>query len=473
VARARPSHPNASRVATPQWASRAVGVEGAVVHRRAGDGPLRLRGVGQPGRQRRVPPGEDLAGTAGADLVAQRLEAVIALPLRGLELAGGRLEPRDAEGRGAGIEGHDPRGLSGVERRLLHLRAGGDDADDLALDDALRRARVLHLLAQRDAVALPHELRDVGVRGMPGDAAHRNGVAVAVPGPGGEGDLERLRRHEGVLEEELVEVPHAEEEERVRVLRLHAVVLLHGRRLHGSGRRHEGTWSISYPVRVLALDTTTPRGSLAVADDEGVLAEARVLTGVGHSRWVLGAADALLQGLGIAPASIDGFAVTVGPGSFTGLRVGISTIQGLAIAAARPCVGVSALDVLALAAGVAAGGAERIVALMDAFRGETYAGVYDRDGRPVGPARVGRLEELVGEAGADGRPTAYVGDAAVTQRDAIRVVDPAGLFPEVELFLAAPLARAAIARLAAGRGEPAAALRPLYLRGADIRPARP
>jgi tRNA threonylcarbamoyladenosine biosynthesis protein TsaB len=225
-------------------------------------------------------------------------------------------------------------------------------------------------------------------------------------------------------------------------------------------------------VRVLALDTTTPRGSLAVAGEEGVLAEARIVTGSGHSRWVLGAADALLRGLAIAPASLDGFAVTVGPGSFTGLRVGISSVQGLAIAAGRPCVGLSALDVLALAA-AGRGEAGRIVALMDAYRGETYVGTYDGDGRPAGPARIGLLDVLVGETRAEGVPTAYVGDAALAHRETIEAIDPAGLFPDLDLYLAAPLARAALGRLGAGQGEAAEALRPLYLRGADIRPSRP
>jgi tRNA threonylcarbamoyladenosine biosynthesis protein TsaB len=225
-------------------------------------------------------------------------------------------------------------------------------------------------------------------------------------------------------------------------------------------------------VRVLALDTTTPRGSVAVAGEEGVLAEARVLTEHGHSRWALGATDALLHGLGIAPAALDGFAVTVGPGSFTGLRVGISSIQGLALAAGRPCVGLSALDVLALAA-AGRSGAVRIVTLVDAFRGETCARRYDAVGRPLGPAQVGALETLVAEAGAEGLPTAYVGGVAAAHRDAIATLDAAALFPEVDLYLAAPLAAAAIARLAAGRGEAPSSLRPLYLRGADVRPPRP
>jgi len=225
-------------------------------------------------------------------------------------------------------------------------------------------------------------------------------------------------------------------------------------------------------VRVLALDTTTTRGSLAIADDEGLLAEARVLTANGHSRWVLGAADTLLRGLGIAPSAVDGFAVTLGPGSFTGLRVGISSVQGLAIAAGRPCVGLSTLDVLALAAAGRCDAA-RIVALMDAFRGETYAAAYDGHGRPLAPAQAFGLEALLGEIDGGGGRTAYVGDAAATHRDAIASADPGGVFPDVELYLAAPLAREGLARLAAGKGEPAVSLRPLYLRGADIRPPRP
>jgi tRNA threonylcarbamoyladenosine biosynthesis protein TsaB len=224
-------------------------------------------------------------------------------------------------------------------------------------------------------------------------------------------------------------------------------------------------------VRVLALDTTTARGSLAVAAHDGLLAEARVVTSDGHSRWVLGAAEALLRGLGLEPAVLDGFAVTVGPGSFTGLRVGISSVQGLGLAAGRPCVGLSTLDVLALSA---AGRAPRVVALMDAFRGETYAAVYDGSGRALAPPCVGALDAaLDGLADAGSDATAFVGDAAARHRAAIEARVPGALFPETDPFLAATLARAALARLAAGEGVPAAALRPVYLRPPDIRPPRP
>ncbi len=177
------------------------------------------------------------------ELVA--VEAGGPFPLGGHELPGGGLEPRDTEALCPGLDRHHEGSLGGVEGRRLELRAGGDDAHHLALDDTLRRPRVLHLLAQGDPEALADEPPDVGGGRVPGDPAHGHGVPVPIPGPRGEGDLEGLRRHHGVLEEELVEVPHPEEEEGVRVLRLHALVLLHGRRLEQGGRRHVGRWSIS------------------------------------------------------------------------------------------------------------------------------------------------------------------------------------------------------------------------------------
>ncbi len=220
-------------------------------------------------------------------------------------------------------------------------------------------------------------------------------------------------------------------------------------------------------MRVLAVDTTTQRGSLAVVSDEGVLAEARVTTGAGHSRWLLPALDAVLRGLGLAAAELDAFAVTTGPGSFTGLRIGLSSVQGLALASGRPCVGLCALDMLALAA---AGSSPSIVTLMDAFRGEVYWAVYDGAGARLSGPHVGPLEQALAEAPAG---AAFVGDAVATLRRRIADGVAGALFPEVELHLGATLGRAALGRLAAGDTVTASELRPLYLRGADARVSRP
>jgi tRNA threonylcarbamoyladenosine biosynthesis protein TsaB len=220
-------------------------------------------------------------------------------------------------------------------------------------------------------------------------------------------------------------------------------------------------------VRVLAVDTTTPRGSVAVVSEEGTLGEARVVTGDGHSRWLLLAVDALLRGVGSEPAALDAFAVTCGPGSFTGLRIALSSIQGLALACARPCVGISTLDVLALSA---AGAGGPIIAVMDAFRGETYVAVYDEAARPLGDPRVGVLEE-VASALPDG--AVFVGDAALSQRSRIEALVPGARFPQTDLFLAAAVGRAALERVRKGDTVTAAQLRPLYLRGAGVASPRP
>jgi tRNA threonylcarbamoyladenosine biosynthesis protein TsaB len=218
---------------------------------------------------------------------------------------------------------------------------------------------------------------------------------------------------------------------------------------------------------VLAVDTSSPRGSLAIAGPEGVLAAASVVTADGHSRWLLPAVASLLRGLALDAASLDLFAVTTGPGSFTGLRVGLGSVQGLALASGRPCVGLSTLDVLAASC---AGAAGTIVALVDAFRGEVYSGVYDSAGCLRGERAVGRLAAALEGVPAD---SAFVGDAALALHDTIANAVPGARFPEWPRFLAPALAAAALRLGAAGATVSAADLRPLYLRGADIRPPRP
>ena len=106
--------------------------------------------------------------------------------------------------------------------------------------------------------------------------------------------------------------------------------------------------------------------------------------GMGHSRRLMPAVDFLLRGLDIPPSAVEGFAVTAGPGSFTGLRVGLACVQGLALASGRPCLALGTLDVLAARI---AGAADTLVAVMDAHRGEVYVGDLRRRGAAAGRAR--------------------------------------------------------------------------------------
>jgi tRNA threonylcarbamoyladenosine biosynthesis protein TsaB len=106
-------------------------------------------------------------------------------------------------------------------------------------------------------------------------------------------------------------------------------------------------------MHVLALDTTTRDGSVALVDEIGIVEERRGEGSRTHAERLPGELLALAAAHGLSAGDIDLFAVASGPGSFTGLRIGIATIQGLAFTTKRPVVAVSALE--ALAASAAAG----------------------------------------------------------------------------------------------------------------------
>lgn len=223
-------------------------------------------------------------------------------------------------------------------------------------------------------------------------------------------------------------------------------------------------------MRVLALDTTTRAGSVAVVDDGRVLAE---LAGNGartHAERLPGEILDVLASVSLTTADIDLFAVASGPGSFTGLRIGIACIQGLATVHRRPVAAVSALRALgeAAASGLTAG--TRVGAWMDAHRGEIYTALYDivEPATPTGAAvlqeveeaRVGRPAEIMERWLASGAPAMICGDGAVLQASHVA---PASR------VLAPPSLASHIGRLALLEtpGSPAA-VQPFYVRRPDV-----
>lgn len=135
-------------------------------------------------------------------------------------------------------------------------------------------------------------------------------------------------------------------------------------------------------MKILAIDTATHTGSVALTDDGAVLAEYSLLSEETHSRRLLQAVDYLLARTGLVWEGIDGLAVTIGPGSFTGIRIGLATVKGLAMATGRPVVGISTLD--ALAANLFSTFSP-IFPVIDARKKEVFTAVYypDQEGRPV------------------------------------------------------------------------------------------
>lgn len=125
-------------------------------------------------------------------------------------------------------------------------------------------------------------------------------------------------------------------------------------------------------MRVLAADTATEWGSVAVVGPGGTLAERSAHVPGGHLEWLIPAIDDLLAGSRLTRDDIEGFAVSLGPGGFTGLRIGVATAAAWAHAAGRPLVGISTLE--AIAAGVGETGV--ILAAVDARRGEVAAALF-------------------------------------------------------------------------------------------------
>lgn len=129
---------------------------------------------------------------------------------------------------------------------------------------------------------------------------------------------------------------------------------------------------------ILSVETATLSGSVALSRGDEIVAALRGDSGISHSNTLLNDIDKLLHEAQVELTEIDVFAVATGPGSFTGLRIGIATVKGLAATLDRPCAGVPTLHAVALSAGAS----DRSVALLPAGRGEVFAQLFSvtRDG---------------------------------------------------------------------------------------------
>jgi tRNA threonylcarbamoyladenosine biosynthesis protein TsaB len=219
---------------------------------------------------------------------------------------------------------------------------------------------------------------------------------------------------------------------------------------------------------LLALDTTTAGGSCALVRDGGVVLERAGDHTRPHDARLPRDLMTLLEQAGATLDSIDVYAVATGPGSFTGLRIGIAMMQGLAFSASKPLIGVSAFDALAERAADRSG---RVATWIDAWRGEVYAALYE-EGRELEGPTVERPETVLARLAHV--PTIFAGDAAAIHRESI--VRALGRHATIVEPAAPPLAGAVgmlAARAAAGGHAPAPhAIRPLYVRRPDAELAR-
>ncbi len=189
-------------------------------------------------------------------------------------------------------------------------------------------------------------------------------------------------------------------------------------------------------MKVLAIDTSTMLGGVALLDGDILRAETRLNIKVAHSERLLGEIHLCLQRCAIRLDEVDVFALAIGPGSFTGLRVGLSTVKGLAFATGIRVVAVSTLEAFALNAAFSR---HPVCPLLDARKNEVYGALYQWSGG--GFARLLQegaypISEVLRRL--DG-PTLFLGEGALIYRAAIEdAIGTTALFGTPEMMAPSP-----------------------------------
>jgi len=211
---------------------------------------------------------------------------------------------------------------------------------------------------------------------------------------------------------------------------------------------------------ILALDTSSSLGSVALARGGSILAARAFEADHGHSQRLLPAIEAVFSDAGHGVGNVDLFAIVVGPGSFTGLRVSLACARGLA--GAKPCFGALATDVAAWAA---RGLGSRILAVTDLFHGEVFASAHDEEGALISNRESGDLSAVLAALSEFVRaPAVATGSAATKHGTEIESAFPGIRVLALEGGLAPHLAGFALAKATAETTCPAGELLPFYLR---------
>ena len=220
-------------------------------------------------------------------------------------------------------------------------------------------------------------------------------------------------------------------------------------------------------LKTLAIDTSSMSGSVALCYGDKILSESLLNVRSTHSERLLQQIDQMLQVTGTAVADLDLLAVVHGPGSFTGLRVGLATAKGLAVAADLPVMGISSLEVLAMNLPFCA---YPVCAFLDARKAEVYSCFYDcRTGFPVALSEERVLSPLELLDGLDGE-VSFVGDGVSLYRALIeeKLAERAKLPPpSVHQARSSAVAALAARRYMAGEHSTDAILTPCYIRPSD------
>ena len=217
-------------------------------------------------------------------------------------------------------------------------------------------------------------------------------------------------------------------------------------------------------MRILSVDTSTAACSIVLSEDGKLKGEINTESEETHSVRLLPGIDTLLRSCGCTIKDIDAFAVICGPGSFTGVRIGLTAIKGLAESLAKPTIPVTAFEAWVETVPEQQG---IVVPLIDARRGEVYGAVFSRNGEATELLSPGRVEKVLEMLASVAHPQAFfVGGGAAVYKDLIVAR------PSWQVLVSDPFLGRAVSRIAFRRAErrdfvSATELQAYYLRRPD------
>lgn len=220
-------------------------------------------------------------------------------------------------------------------------------------------------------------------------------------------------------------------------------------------------------MKILALESSALVASVAVVSEDKLIGEYTTNVKMTHSQTLLPMLDAVLKMINVDVKELDAIAVSGGPGSFTGLRIGSATAKGLGLALNIPIISIPTVDAIAYNL---YGTDQVICPLMDARRKQTYTGLYTfENGKMVilSPQKAVMLDDIIAEVNALGRPVIFLGDGVPVFRKTIeeKVTVPFSFAPlHVAMQRAGAMGALAVQYYQEGRYESAADHQPDYLR---------
>ncbi len=225
--------------------------------------------------------------------------------------------------------------------------------------------------------------------------------------------------------------------------------------------------SLSIYMKILALETATMTGSIAIVDSTGLIAEVKINVNVVHSERLMQSVDWLLTSCRLSIKDIDAFAVSIGPGSFTGLRIGLSTIKGFSYSTKKPVVPVSTLDAFARNLPFCS---YLICPMLYARKNEVYTGLYEW--------KQGLCRKIIPETAIEPAdflknirgPVVFLGDGAKTHKKIISdtLKNDALFAPSSKMSpSASSVAEIALERLKEGLPADPVLLTPIYIRKSE------